>query len=65
MPKIFTGSLGLCVVFKEMGLFKDESYPVAENIARNGFYVPSGIGTTDDEIHTVCTALKEISRNLY
>jgi perosamine synthetase len=52
-------------VFKKMGLFQGESYPIAENIARNGFYVPSGIGTTDDEIFSVCAALKEISRKMH
>jgi perosamine synthetase len=52
-------------VFKKMGLFQGESFPVAENIARNGFYIPSGIGTTDDEIFSVCAALKEILRKMY
>lgn len=33
-------------VFKNMGLFKDEKYPVAEKLARNGFYLPSGLGLT-------------------
>jgi len=29
-------------VFKKMGLFSNEHYPVAEQIARRGFYLPSG-----------------------
>lgn len=33
-------------VFRKRGLFSDESYPVAENMARRGFYVPSGVGLT-------------------
>ncbi|TKC08188.1 DegT/DnrJ/EryC1/StrS family aminotransferase [Pedobacter polaris] len=36
-------------VFKTMGLFKDEKYPVAEKLARNGFYLPSGLGLTIDQ----------------
>lgn len=40
-------------VFKEMDLFKDEGYPVAEKLARNGFYVPSGVGLTQEELETV------------
>lgn len=40
-------------VFIKMGLFKDESYPVAENLARNGFYIPSGLGLTNEEIEYV------------
>lgn len=51
-------------VFKKMGLFQGEAYPVAESIARNGFYIPSGTGTTDDEIYAVCAALKEVSRKI-
>lgn len=31
-------------VFQKMSLFKNESYPVAEKLARNGFYIPSGLG---------------------
>jgi len=31
-------------VFQKMGLFKNEKYPMAEKLARNGFYIPSGLG---------------------
>lgn len=41
-------------VFKKMGLFENESYPVAEKLARRGFYIPSGLGLNDSEIETVC-----------
>lgn len=40
-------------VFKKMGLFKDECYPVAEKMARNGFYLPSGLGLTNNDIEVV------------
>jgi perosamine synthetase len=46
-------------VFLEMGLFKNESYPVAEKLARNGFYVPSGLGLTDEEIQVVIDKMLE------
>jgi perosamine synthetase len=46
-------------VFHKMGLFKNESYPVAEKLARNGFYVPSGLGLNDDEIYKVCSVILE------
>lgn len=36
-------------VFRKMGLFKNEKYPVAEKLARNGFYIPSGLGLTKDD----------------
>ena len=38
----------------------NESYPVAEKIARKGFYLPSGITTTEQQIDRVCMALKKI-----
>jgi perosamine synthetase len=36
-------------VFLNMGLFIDETYPVAEKLARNGFYVPSGLGLSQED----------------
>ena len=47
-------------VFKKMGLFKNENYPVAQNIARRGFYIPSGLGITDEQMNTVVKKLKKV-----
>jgi perosamine synthetase len=47
-------------IFQKMGLFKGESYPVAERIARNGFYLPSGLTLTDDQIDRVSQAMRSI-----
>jgi perosamine synthetase len=44
-------------VFIGRGLFKDEHYPVAEKLARNGFYIPSGLGTSDIELDEVIEIL--------
>ena len=44
-------------VFQKMGLFAGEKYPVAEKLARNGFYVPSGLGLSDAEINHVCRVI--------
>ena len=44
-------------VFQKMGLFKNESYPVAEKLARNGFYIPSGLGLTNEEIASVINVI--------
>nr|MBA2761243.1 aminotransferase DegT [Segetibacter sp.] len=46
-------------VFKNMGLFKDEHHQVAEKLARNGFYVPSGVGLTQEELETVSKTICE------
>lgn len=47
-------------VFKKMGLFVGESYPVAERIARRGFYIPSGLALSEEQIGNVANALREI-----
>lgn len=47
-------------VFKKMGLFAGENYPVAERIARRGFYVPSGMALTNEQIRHVVDCLHRI-----
>jgi perosamine synthetase len=42
-----------------MGLFENESYPVAERLARNGFYIPSGLGLSDEEVDVVIKSIIE------
>jgi perosamine synthetase len=37
-------------VLKKMGLFKGQSFPVAEHLYENGFYIPSGLGITEEQI---------------
>jgi perosamine synthetase len=47
-------------VFQKMGLFDGVSCPVAERIARRGFYIPSGMAITDEQIEQVAIAVGEI-----
>jgi len=47
-------------ILNEMGLFIGETYPVAENMARMGFYLPSGMAITEKQIETVAEKVKEI-----
>lgn len=47
-------------VFQKMGLFAGERHPVAERIARRGFYLPSGLALTDGQIERSTTALREM-----
>lgn len=47
-------------VFRKMGLFVGESYPVAERIARRGFYLPSGLALTSEQIERAAQAAWEI-----
>lgn len=47
-------------VLRKAGLFSHDSHPHAERIARRGFYLPSGLGLTEEQIVRSATALKEI-----
>ncbi|HCE45320.1 MAG TPA: aminotransferase DegT [Lentisphaeria bacterium] len=47
-------------VLREKGLFKNEKHPVSENIARRGFYVPSGLAISDGQIQKVADSLVKI-----
>ena len=44
-------------VLIKMGFFKNESFPVADNLSENGFYIPSGLGISDKEISIVSQEL--------
>ncbi len=47
-------------VFRQMGLFQDLALPVAERLARRGFYLPSGLALTDEQVNRVVDELKKI-----
>lgn len=47
-------------VFREMGLFAGEAYPCAERIARRGFYLPSGLALTDEQMERVAAAMRKV-----
>lgn len=44
-------------VFLKRNLFAGETYPVAESLARRGFYLPSGLGLSMDDLHQVAGSL--------
>ena len=44
-------------VLRRRGLFEGVSCPVAERIARRGFYIPSGVGLSRDEAERVSDAV--------
>jgi perosamine synthetase len=48
-------------LFQKGGLFKGESYPVAEELARKGMHLPSSSGLKEEEIRYVCDMIKEFS----
>ena len=47
-------------VFRRMGLFDGETYPVASRIARQGFYLPSGLALTPNQIERVASCVQTI-----
>jgi perosamine synthetase len=47
-------------VYQRAGLFQGEKYPNAERIARQGFYLPSGLALTDEQIDRVCAVMHEV-----
>lgn len=47
-------------VFRKIGLFLHDSHPNAEHIAECGFYIPSGLAITEDQIGCTVEALIHI-----
>ena len=48
-------------IFQKLKIFsKNSHYPNAEFLSRNGFYLPSGLGVTNDEIRYICKTLNLI-----
>lgn len=46
-----------------MGLFRTEKYPVAERLAAQGLYIPSGLTIRDEEIEKVAETVRAILIN--
>ena len=51
-------------VYQQLGLFAKESYPNAEYLARKGFYIPSGLGLTKEQMETVVYKVKKVIQSL-
>lgn len=50
-------------VYQKQGLFQNESYPNAEYLARKGFYIPSGLALTQEQMeHVVCKVRKVMTQ---
>lgn len=46
--------------FHQRGLFVNQRYPVAERLARQGLYLPSGVALTDEQIVQTCNRMREV-----
>jgi perosamine synthetase len=51
-------------VFKAKGLFENENYAHAEKMSRQGFYIPSGLALTDDDVDCVSDELIKILKHV-
>jgi len=49
-------------VFRKMGLFLRESYPVSEDISKKGLYLPSGLNLDAKKIDFICEKIKKIKQ---
>ena len=47
-------------VFQRRGLFLGERYPVAERLARQGLYLPSGLALTEEQLGYVAETVREL-----
>lgn len=47
-------------IFTKMGLFLNEEYPNASRLYEKGFYIPSGMAITEDQIKEVSKIMHEI-----
>jgi len=47
-------------VLLERGLFRGERYPIAERIAQQGLYLPSGLALTESQLDQICEAVRKV-----
>ncbi|MBN1569588.1 MAG: DegT/DnrJ/EryC1/StrS family aminotransferase [Acidobacteria bacterium] len=47
-------------VFLEQGLFRGEQYPVAERVARQGLYLPTGLALTEMQLEQCCEVVRNV-----
>lgn len=51
-------------VYRKQGLFRGEKYPVAEYLARKGFYIPSGLALTQEQMDRVASGVKRVMKQI-
>ena len=44
-------------VLRRLGLFEGEHYPVAEKLYKQGFYIPSGMAISEEQIQRVAATV--------
>lgn len=51
-------------VYRNAGMFRGEEYKSAERLARKGFYIPSGLALTEEQIGEVAEKVKKVMRKV-
>ncbi|MDE7324003.1 MAG: DegT/DnrJ/EryC1/StrS family aminotransferase [Lachnospiraceae bacterium] len=51
-------------VYQGQGMFQNERYPNAEYLARKGFYIPSGLALTQEQMECVVCKVKKVMTQL-
>lgn len=51
-------------IYKKDGLFAGECYPNAEYLARKGFYIPSGLALTEEQMERVVDKVKNMMKKI-
>ena len=51
-------------VYRNMGLFQDEHYANAEYLARKGFYIPSGLALTKEQMDQVIDGIYKVMKEI-
>lgn len=51
-------------VYQERGMFQNEEYPNAEYLARKGFYIPSGLALTMEQMERVADGVRKIMKRI-
>jgi len=51
-------------VYNKAGMFTGEHYPNAEYLARRGFYIPSGLALTEEQMEQVTVKVKKVINSI-
>lgn len=52
-------------VYRKQAMFKGETYPNAEYLARKGFYIPSGLALTEEQMERVAAGVRKVMEALW
>ena len=52
-------------IFIKKGYFKNEKYPCSEFLSSNGFYIPSGLNLTNNQLNYVADTINKLLTNKF